>query len=87
MSANDDSSKSQGVKIVTVLRDSDCGSDAIGRVRDVAKRVGIEVTIEEIIVETEKQIQEGRFLGSPTVRVKGLDIDHEARGLTTYAMT
>jgi hypothetical protein len=87
VSGHDDSGKSKDLKVVTVLRDSDCGSDAIGRVKDVAKRLGIEVTIDEVIVETEKQIEEHRFLGSPTVRIKGLDIDHEARGLTTYAMT
>jgi len=81
------SGKGKDMKVVTVLRDGDCGSDAIARVKDVAKRFGIEVTIEEVIVETEQQIQERRFLGSPTVRIKGLDIDPSARGLTSYAMT
>lgn len=79
--------KGKNMKIVTVLRDDDCGSDAITRVKEVAKRLGIDITIEEIIVATEEQAKALNWLGSPTVRIKGLDVDRKARDKTSYAMT
>ncbi len=82
-----DAEKGKEMKIVTVLRDDDCGSDAITRVKEVAKRLGIDITIEEIIVATEEQAKALNWLGSPTVRIKGLDVDRKARDKTSYAMT
>ena len=79
--------KGKDVKMVTVLRDSDCGSDAITRVKEVARRLGIDVTVEEVIVENEEQAKALKWPGSPTVRIKGLDIDPKARENTSYAMT
>lgn len=82
-----DPEKGKEMKIVTVLRDDDCGSDAITRVKEVANRLSIDITIEEIIVATEEQAKALNWLGSPTVRIKGLDVDRKARGKTSYAMT
>lgn len=79
--------KGGNVRIVTVLRDSDCGSDAIARVKEVAGRLGIDVTVEEVIVENEDQAKALKWPGSPTVRINGLDIDPRARENTSYAMT
>ncbi|MBX7184522.1 MAG: DUF2703 domain-containing protein [Vicinamibacteria bacterium] len=82
-----DANKGKTMKIVTVLRDNDCGSDAIARMKQVAARLGIDITIEEVIVENEDQARALRWPGSPTVRIKGLDIDPKARENTSYAMT
>ena len=82
-----DAEKGKEMKIVTVLRDDDCGSDAIARVKEVANKLGIDITIEEIIVATEEQAKALNWLGSPTVRIKGLDVDRKARDKTSYAMT
>lgn len=82
-----DAEKGKDMKIVTVLRDEDCGSEAIPRVKEVAAKLGIEVTIEEVIVADEEQAKALNWLGSPTVRIKGLDMDPKARGKTSYAMT
>lgn len=82
-----DAEKGKEMKIVTVLRDDDCGSDAIARVKEVANKLGIDITIEEIIVATEEQAKALNWLGSPTVRIKGLDVDRTARNKTSYAMT
>ncbi len=75
------------VKTVSVLRDSDCGSEAIGRIRQVAMRLGLDIRIEEIVVENEEQAKALQWPGSPTVRIKGIDIDPRAREKTSYAMT
>jgi hypothetical protein len=79
--------KEKDMKVVTVLRDDDCGSEAIPRVKEVASRLGVEITIEEIIVEDEEQAKALNWPGSPTVRIKGLDIDPKAREKTSHAMT
>ena len=79
--------KGKDIHIVTVLRDGDCGSDAITRVKQVADRFGINITIEEVIVANEEQAKALNWPGSPTVRIKGLDIDPKARENTSYAMT
>lgn len=81
-----DADKGQEMKVVTVLRDDDCGSDAIVRVKEVAAKLGIEITIEEIIVANEEQAKALNWPGSPTVRIKGLDVDRKAREKTSYAM-
>lgn len=74
-------------KLVIVLRDGDCGSETITRVKEVANRLRVDITIEEVIVENEEQAKALNWPGSPTVRIKGLDIDNRARGKTSYAMT
>lgn len=86
-SGKGDSNKGKDMKVVSVLRDNDCGSDAITHVKQVADRLGIDVTIEEIIVKDEEQAKALNWPGSPTVRIKGLDIDPKARENTSYAMT
>lgn len=86
-SGNADSDRGKDMRIVTVLRDSDCGADAITRVKQVASHLGIDVTIKEVIVENEDQAKALNWPGSPTVRIKDLDIDPKARENTSYAMT
>ncbi len=78
---------SDNKNIVTVLRDGDCGSDAITRVKQVADRLGIDITIEEVIVANEEQAKALNWPGSPTVRIRGLDIERRARENTSHAMT
>jgi len=75
------------MKVVTVLRDSDCGADAITRVKQIADRLGVDITVEEIIVADEEQAKALNWPGSPTVRIKGLDVELKARENTSYAMT
>jgi len=82
-----DSDDQKDKKIVTVLRDDDCGADAIVRVKEIAKRLGIDITVEEIIVANEEQAKALNWPGSPTVRINGLDVERKAREKTSYAMT
>ena len=74
-----DSENGKNMKIVTVLRDDDCGSEAIPRLKEVASRLGVEITIDQIIIENEEQAKALNWPGSPTVRIKGLDIDPKVR--------
>ncbi len=48
---------------------------AFDRLREVMAEEGISGEVEVIEVETEERARELRFVGSPTVRVDGQDID------------
>lgn len=62
---------------VSFLYYEDCPShdQALDRLRQVLAEEGIQAEIEVIKVETEEQAQRLRFIGSPTIRIDGQDID------------
>jgi hypothetical protein len=62
---------------VTFLYYEDCPSHdvALERLRSVLFEEEIEADIEIIKVETEAQAQQLHFIGSPTIRIDGRDID------------
>lgn len=73
---------------ITFLYYEDCPSHdvALERLRAVMAEEGIDAEPEIIRVETDEQAQRLKFIGSPTIRVDGRDIDPplpEAR----YALT
>ena len=53
---------------------------AVRRIRDVASREGLAAEILEIDVTDEGMATALGFLGSPTIRINGLDIEPAARG-------
>ncbi len=53
--------------------------------RDVAAELGIAAEIREVEIRDEADAKRLHFLGSPTVRVNGVDIDPEAVARTDYA--
>ncbi len=56
-------------------------------VESVARTMGISIAIEQILVETPEQAQTLAFLGSPTVKVEGHDIEPEARSRLDFGLT
>ena len=62
---------------VSFLYYEDCPSYdlALERLREVMDEEGIPGEVEVVKVETEEQARELRFVGSPTIRVDGQDID------------
>jgi hypothetical protein len=58
---------------------------ALERLREVVAEEGISREVEVINVETEDQARELRFVGSPTIRVDGQDIDPPSD--TRYVLT
>lgn len=67
---------------VSFLYYEDCPSHevALERLRQVMAEEGIEAEIEVIKVETEEQAQRLCFVGSPTIRIDGRDIDPPPQG-------
>ena len=62
---------------VSFLYYEDCPSYdlALERLREVMDEEGIPGVVEVVKVETEEQARELHFVGSPTIRVDGQDID------------
>ena len=50
----------------------------------MAEAIGIQIQISKRLIETARQAEEMRFLGSPTVLVNGLDMDPAARQNVCY---
>jgi len=57
--------------------------DEARRAIDVAK---IEADLRIFVVRSDEDAQRLRFLGSPTVRVDGVDVDASARGREDYGL-
>jgi hypothetical protein len=73
---------------VDFLYYEDCPSHelALDRLRQVMAEEGVSVKIEVLKVETDEQAQSLRFIGSPTIRINGQDIDPPPAD-TYYALT
>ena len=54
--------------------------------REVLAELGLEAEIREVLVETPAEAQALRFVGSPSVRVDGVDIEPDARTRTDFAL-
>ena len=72
---------------VSFLYYEECPSHdlALERLREVLAEERISTEVEVIKVETEDQARELRFIGSPTIRVDGQDIDSPSD--SRYALT
>ena len=54
-------------------------------VHEIARELGLRVTVEELEVTSAEDAARVRFLGSPSVLVNGSDIEPSARRSTAYA--
>ncbi len=60
---------------------------AVDRVRDVLTQEGTDAEIVEIEVTDAAVAQQIGFLGSPTIRVDGLDVERAARAVATFGLS
>ena len=56
-------------------------------VREVVGELGIDAEILEVAVESIEAAERLRFIGSPSVRVNGRDIETDARERTDFALS
>lgn len=59
----------------------------VERVRAELLSRGLPKEVEEVEIHDQAEAESLGFLGSPTVRINGLDIEREARNLRTYGMS
>jgi len=62
-------------------------ASTVERVRAELLSQGLPKEIEEVEIHNQADAEALGFLGSPSVRINGLDIEREARNLTTYGMS
>src|SRR5262245_52690322 len=76
------------LRVVEILYFDGCphASTAADLVRAIIREAGTPADVREVPVATEEDAQRMRFLGSPTVRVNGRDVDPEAEGRADYGM-
>ena len=55
--------------------------------REVVGELGLDTAIREVRVETPEEATRKRFIGSPSVRVNGKDIEPEARERTDFTLS
>ena len=73
---------------VEILHTSGCGNwqgarDAVCR---PAKELGVAVELTHTVVDTQEAAMALRFVGSPSVRVRGHDVQPEAERRTDYGL-
>ena len=59
----------------------------VERVKKVLQQERISVPLVEVEIHDEREAKKIGFLGSPTVRINGLDVDPECRAGTATGMT
>jgi hypothetical protein len=71
---------------VRVLYTEGCAATAatVDLVNSVARELGIQVHLQQVLVTSPEQATALKFLGSPTVLVNGWDVDPAARQHTHY---
>jgi hypothetical protein len=61
-------------------------SVAVGRVREALSEEGVVASVSEVSVPDQAQARQLKFLGSPSIRVNGLDVEPSARSSHDYAL-
>lgn len=69
------------------IKGCEAAAESIGLVKSVAQSMGVDPDLQIIVVESAEQARRERFLGSPTVRIDGLDIEPIARDVKFYGVT
>ncbi len=61
-------------------------SATVALTREVVAELNLDAEIREVAVETPEEATEKRFVGSPTVRVNGQDIEPAARAIESFSL-
>jgi hypothetical protein len=59
---------------------------AIAVVERVVEETGVPANVEVVVMASEAEARERRFLGSPTVRIEGRDVDQRMNGRRDYTL-
>lgn len=73
---------------VQLLHTSDCHAwkDALSVLEEALSERGHETRSELILVTTDEEAKQLKFLGSPTVRIDDMDVDPRARTVSNYSL-
>ena len=73
---------------IQILYFDDCPNyeSAMELVERTADEMGLDADIELVYIDSAESASANEFLGSPTIRVQGVDIDPAARGRTDFGL-
>ena len=76
-------------RVVTVLQTDGWANTprAVALVKEYAKKIKLDISVEQIVSKNQEDVQSYKFIGSPTIRINGLDVDPTARSVTQYGIT
>ena len=79
---------SEHVRRIEVLLSPGCihAEEAVFLVKNTVAELKLEAEVHEIMVETEEKARELRFLGSPSIRLDGRDIEAGAMDRRDYSL-
>jgi hypothetical protein len=74
---------------VEVLYVSECPAHpaAVKLVKDVLATEGVATDIHEVLVRDERMAGELKFVGSPSIRINGRDVEVESRTANNFALS
>ncbi|MEJ2689168.1 MAG: thioredoxin family protein [Deltaproteobacteria bacterium] len=81
-----ENAKMVDVKVLS-MKGCQATPQTIKLVESVAKEMNINIKLTEVVVKTPEQAQKNRFIGSPTVRINGVDIDPDSRKIERFGVT
>ena len=78
-----------GTVQIKILYSEGCAntSPTVELVKNVAQDLNIPVNIKTVMVGTQEQARQLRFIGSPTVQIEGFDIETSARDSIAFGLT
>jgi hypothetical protein len=69
------------------FRDCHVYKTALENIQEVIKEKELDTEVDLREIKNDKQALRDKFLGSPTVRINGIDIDPSAQKINKYSMT
>lgn len=74
---------------IQLFHTADCHAwkESLSLLEDALKTKGVEVKYEVILVETEDQARDYKFIGSPTILINGIDVDPLVKNVKTYSVS
>lgn len=74
---------------IQLLHTADCHAwkESLSVLEDALKAKGVAITYEVVVIETESQARQYGFIGSPTIRIDGVDVDPMARNIKSYSVS
>lgn len=74
------------IKSIKLLHNKECGFWQKTKVdlEELLKELGIDIEVEEILIEDDEQAKRYRFFGSPQVMINDEDIDPMAKTVTNF---
>jgi hypothetical protein len=78
-----------GAVQIRILGSEGCANTppTVELVKNIAQNLNIPVNIETVMVGSQEQAQQLRFLGSPTVQIDALDIEPSASDSVAFGLT